>query len=88
MFITEKRNYDCDHYRAFELYAESVAVENAFRAMRCHGWPLSACTYKGGSYLSGYPTNHLNNVNGLFVFFTNEESPYHQENPFAGNTFD
>lgn len=80
--ISEYREFDCDHYRAYEIYAESISSSWSFGALKCAGLTTSVCSYKESEHFGGYPTNLGSGVNGIYIFFTNKEYPYRQASPF------
>jgi transposase-like protein len=58
------RNYDCDHSKAYKLYAKSVRKNQRYKASKCKKY-LEDCNL-GSAYMGGYPTNNGKNVFGVY----------------------
>lgn len=67
------RNFQCDHSRANDYYAESIA-NNKFTARKCAGF-LTNCTGEAAT-MGGDPGNIDKGFKGVFYLSTNHKHPF------------
>lgn len=73
-------NSSCSHTRAVSLFIESI-VDNRFRARRCATENDAAngnCNLDPSAFMGGEPSNHANQLRGIFHLTTNSNSPFAQ----------